>query len=62
MENNRWALKIGTNKSSQRPALATRGKNVGFLIMLDHNNKLVVMDKSNKYAVLNPLKAFDTDS
>ena len=27
--------------------------------MLDHNNKLVVMDKSNKYAVLNPLKAFE---
>ena len=54
-------IEMGTNRASKRPALATGGAriDVGFLIILDDNNKLVVKDKSNKYAVLDPLKAFE---
>ena len=51
------SIEIGINKSSGRPALATRGKD-GFLIILDEKNKLVVKNKSNNYAVLNPFNAF----
>ena len=54
-------IEMGTNRASKRPALATGGARIdfGFLIILDDNNKLVVKDKSNKYAVLDPLKAFE---
>lgn len=52
-------IEIGIDKTSGRPAIAPYAKNIGFQIILDKNDKLIVRDKSQQYAVLDPFAAFE---